>query len=206
MWPAVRDRFPAFSAQFEGRIAWMYLDIKGLVTTGVGNLIDPIGCALGLPWAHKSDSSPAGRAEIQVEWERIKGATYLAKAGWRAAGAITTLQLLPAGIDALVLERLDIDDKYLAAFFPNWADFPADAQLGMLSMAWAMGPGFVHTFKNFVGAVNAGDWASAAKDDEMNATHNPGLKPRNAADFTLFNSATITTDTGRDPSQLYTGL
>ena len=36
MHSSVQAIFPEFSKRFEGYVHWMYLDIKGLVTTGVG--------------------------------------------------------------------------------------------------------------------------------------------------------------------------
>ena len=55
---AVRAAVLEFTARFEGSLPFMYLDFhhKGdgtldpLVTTGRGNLIDPLGAALRLPW------------------------------------------------------------------------------------------------------------------------------------------------------------
>src|SRR5207244_2818316 len=63
---SIRDGFLAFSRPLEGRVPWMYLDIKGLVKTGVGNLIDPVGLALKLPFVHKADGSPASEVEIRA--------------------------------------------------------------------------------------------------------------------------------------------
>lgn len=40
MHPSVRHYFVKFNEPIEARIPYMYLDIKGLVTVGVGNLID----------------------------------------------------------------------------------------------------------------------------------------------------------------------
>jgi GH24 family phage-related lysozyme (muramidase) len=34
MHQSVLDVFPRFTSEFEGRVSWMYLDIKGLVTIG----------------------------------------------------------------------------------------------------------------------------------------------------------------------------
>lgn len=41
MYPSVTSFFRVFNEPLEGVVAYMYLDIKGLVTVGVGNLIDP---------------------------------------------------------------------------------------------------------------------------------------------------------------------
>jgi len=37
MFSSVQSSFPAFSAKFEGRVPYMYVDVKQLVTVGVGN-------------------------------------------------------------------------------------------------------------------------------------------------------------------------
>ena len=48
--PSVLADWGAWTAQFEGRVAWPYLDVKGLVTVGLGCLIDPVSAALPLPF------------------------------------------------------------------------------------------------------------------------------------------------------------
>src|SRR4029453_7562541 len=69
---SIRDGFLAFSRPLEGRVPWMYLDIKGLVTTGVGNLIDPVGLASKLPFVHKGDGSPASEVDIGPGGEGLR--------------------------------------------------------------------------------------------------------------------------------------
>src|SRR6266480_95273 len=96
---SVRNGFLSFSQPLEGRVRWMYLDIKGLVTTGVGNLIDPVASALKLPFVHKGDGSPANEAEISAEWQRLKGNQALAQKRHTACEAITELRLTDAAID-----------------------------------------------------------------------------------------------------------
>jgi hypothetical protein len=46
--------------------------------------------------------------------------------------------------------------------FADLDNFPADAQLGLLSMSWGMGPMF--NFPKFQAYVAAGDWSSAATE------------------------------------------
>lgn len=41
----VIDAFLDFTIPLEGKVSSMYLDVKGLVTTGIGNLVDQIGRA-----------------------------------------------------------------------------------------------------------------------------------------------------------------
>lgn len=50
MWSGVHKMWISFNQSLEGRLPYMYLDIRNLVTTGMGNLIDPRQAAESLPW------------------------------------------------------------------------------------------------------------------------------------------------------------
>ena len=54
------------------------------------------------------------------------------------------LYLAEASIDSLVLARLSLNEAVLrsAGGFGGWDTYPAAAQLGILDMAWNMGPAF----------------------------------------------------------------
>ena len=187
MQPAVRSAWRAFNQPFEGFASWMYLDIRGLVTTGMGNLIDPLPTALELTW-RQDDGTPATQDVVGTEWTRIKENTALAHQGAQAARAVATLHLADADIDALILRRLDGNEAIVKAYpaFAQFDDWPADAQLGLMSMAWAMGAGFGPHFPHFSHACAARDFATAAADCEMEASANPALARRNAADRQAF--------------------
>ena len=195
MQPAVRSAWRAFNQPFEGVASWMYLDIKGLVTTGMGNLIDPLPAALELPWKN-DDDTPAPRNAVVSEWTRIKQNAVLAHQGAQAARAIATLHLADGDIDALILHRLDYDEAILKAYppFARFDDWPADAQLGLMSMAWAMGAGFGPHFPHFSQACAARDFAAAARNCEMDATANAALARRNDANRQAFLIAAGATD------------
>lgn len=185
----VRRIFPEFTAKFEGRVPWMYQDVKGLVTVGLGCLIDPACNAQGLPWVHISDGHPASTGEIDLEWIRIKRAKGLAKKGHLAAALLVRLKLTDEGIDILACVRLDKNEQFLKKFFPDFESWPADAQLGVFSMAWAMGADFVLQFPKFSAACKERNWTAAAEHCLMKSTNNPGLIPRNKANVKLFTTA-----------------
>ena len=193
MYSDVRVAFPAFSVKFEGRVSYMYLDVKGLVTVGVGNLIDPVTLALSLPFVHKSDGVAATQDEIQSDWQAVKSRPDLATARdyLKQFDALTALKLTDDGIDQLVLAKLDSNVTVLknTAEFADLESWPADAQLGLFSMAWAMGPAFGPGFPAFRAACAAKDWNTAATESRMDDTNNPGLTPRNTANHTLFSNA-----------------
>lgn len=181
--PEVKRRWIAWSSAFEGRIAWMYLDVRGLVTTGVGNLIDPVEYALTLPWRRRSDGRTASQAEIGAEWGHMKAQTRLAKDGAVAAGHIATLELSASAIDAMVLAKLDSNDRVLREQFSDWDRLPWQAQMAIHSMAWAMGPRF--GYPHFRDAIRRRDWITAATECTIGEAGNPGVIARNKANREL---------------------
>lgn len=199
MLPSVQACFRTFNTKFEGCIPFMYLDIKGLVTVAVGNLVDPVALAQALPFRFKNapgiaaPGSPATPDQIAAEWQTLKNDLRLATAGYTACGPITQLELSDDSVDALILDRLTRNESFLKGqqWFADFDTWPADAQLGLLSMAWAMGPGGPGQFPNFRAACQSLDFTAAAAECKMNESGNPGLIPRNQANFTLFSNAAI---------------
>lgn len=188
MKPEVRAAFPTFSATFEGRVHWLYLDILGLVTTGIGNLVDPISYATELPWLAPNGYT-APQTVIREQWATVKAHTELAQQGYRAAEKFTTIRLTDAAIDALVLGKLTDNERILKQRFPGLEDWPAEAQLALFSMAWALGPSFPKTWPKFAAACTRMDWGRAADECYIPDANNPGLAPRNAEDKRLFLAA-----------------
>lgn len=187
MQPSVSNAWRAFNQPLEGLTSWMYLDVKGLVTTGMGNLIDPVQMASALPWLDAA-GAPAVPAAVDAEWHRIKANLALAHQGAEAARRLTTLHLADPTIDQLIQDKLALNEAILIQnpAFSNFRNWPADAQLGLLSMAWAMGAGFGPGFPHFSQACAAGDFSTAAADCEIGSVGNPGVIRRNAANRQAF--------------------
>jgi hypothetical protein len=183
----------------------MYLDVKGLVTTGIGNLVDPAPLAMSLPFLFKVTNQPATKEQIAVEWRTIKQHTELAKEGHLAAGKIAELYLDSAGIDALVLSRLDSNEAIILKeeSFKDFEIWPADAQLGVLSMAWAMGPEGFKRYPIFSSACARRAWKTAAAECKMHEEGNPGLVPRDEANSLLFSNAAVVQAPSLYAAQLY---
>ena len=199
MFASVQSAFRVFSEKFEGSIPFMYLDVKGLVTVGVGNLIDPVELAQAQPFRFKdkpgiaAPGSPATADQIAAEWKKLKDDPSLGKKGAGACKAITDLELSDDSIGALISKRLTDNEGFLKRqqWFQAFDTWPADAQLGLLSMAWAMGPGGPGEFPHFRAACQSLDFNTAAAESKMSEAGNPGLIPRNRANFTLFSNAAI---------------
>jgi len=198
MWPSILAAFPAFTAKFEGYTTWMYLDVRGLVTTAVGLLIDPVAEALGLPWLHR-DGTAASPSEITAAWTMVKANQGKRLAGGGAFAQFTTLRLSKASVDAITVQKMQENENVLHSRFTNWDTLPADAQLAVHSLAWACGPGF--DFPKLEAALAVRDWATCAVECQTDAAGNPGLVPRNLANKALF----LACLTCADPSQI-TGL
>jgi hypothetical protein len=229
---SVRTAFCRFTDRFEDNLRYPYTDRLGLVTTGRGNLIDagprrltaadPIGNAdpapaLALPWMHP-DGTLAPAVEVRTAWWAVKRAWPTVQS--TACEKLTTIRLSPAAVDALTFTTLDRMWAKLHSRFADLENWPADAQLGVLSMSWAMGEMF--HFPHFEAAVAAQRFDIAAgppgdatidpsKRGEawMNNNGlpgpnpaNPGLHPRNLANKVLFaNAARVVA--GLSPELLY---
>lgn len=178
IYPCVRATFYDFTAPLEGVVPWMYLDIRGLVTVGLGCLIDPLPLAIPLQW-HWADFGAVARVDaIDAEWHRVKSRTEIAKLGHLAALRYTELRLSDDGIRALAMRRFDENAAVLSRRF-DLASWPADAQLAVCSMAWAMGPSF--QFPKFEAACARKDFDAAALECTIREADNPGIAPRNVA-------------------------
>lgn len=206
----VREAFVPLTVAFEGGyIDWLFPDVKKLISTGFGLLMDPMGLAIGLPWRHP-DGSLASREEIALEWSRLKnfveenpGSEFWS---YKKFADKTTIRLGKEGLYQAFQGKVNQMEGVLRQGFPEWDDWPADAQLGTMSMAWACGPGFWspsagHNYwPKLTAALRARDWAAASVECFMNEERkNPGIIPRNKANRILFMNAAA----GLDPSVLY---
>jgi GH24 family phage-related lysozyme (muramidase) len=203
MHPSVRAQWHAFSEPFEGRVHGLYVDVIGFVTTGVGNLVDPIDAALALPWK-LPDGSLASESQIRADWERVKSdSERLKRLNHTHALELTTIRLTDEDIDELVRKRLAEHERYFVRTFTRFDDMPADAQLGIHSLAWAVGPGFTQKFPSFTAAALAGNWRQAAAVAKIREDGNPGVVPRNKANRLCFENAAAVIESGADRSVLH---
>ena len=196
---AVRARFVDWSDDFEGYVDWLYLDALGLVTTGMGNLVDPIGAALGLPFVHP-DGTPATREQIATAWHAVKARQDLASHGGGAFKSLTSIRLTPAGVKQVIGQRLDLNDEILAERFPDFASWPADAQLFAHSMAWACGPHF--RYPRMVALLRAGDFIGAIGECTIHPNIGTIVERNKANRILLSNASRIVAD-GLDRDRLW---
>lgn len=196
------EQFREFNEPFEGSIKWLYLDVRGLVTTGVGNLIEPIEEALKFPWVHRDTGLAALPTEVEDEWRAVKANIALATEGAWAAEKVTLLRITDDTINALMKSRLDLNEVVFRQRFPAYDSWPMEAQLALHSMAWAVGAHGVLQFHYMVGALLAGNFKMAATECRIS---DMGMKPliaRNAANEQLFTRAASAGSSGSDPDQI----
>lgn len=199
MHQSVKDVFIPFSEPLEGIVPRLYADVLGLVTTGMGNLVDPMPYALALPW-ELPGGIPAPKDAVVRAWTAVKNDPLCASRGWRYACGIpaNNVRLSSDAVHALILDKLESNDKAMLVRFPDWESRPADAQLAAHSMAWAMGPGFWHKFPRFTVAFKAGDYRVAAKESAISPASGTVIE-RNARNHALLINAD---DHTGDPSVL----
>ena len=201
--------------------SWMYEDILGLMTTGMGNLIEDRGShtitdeGLNAGWV-RANGTLANQDEIRAEFARLKAAWaaqgLASKGGFNATGrALATLWLPQPAVQKLIAGALLAFESDLKRQFPAWDSFPADAQLAMLSMCWAQGGGF-QGWPKFRAAVNSVPprWRDAAQEsfihtynDQHQEVPNAGLVPRNRANARLFLNAEGVLANNLNPDSLY---
>ena len=222
MYASVRNYFIKFNEPIEKRIEYMYLDIKGLVTLGVGNLIDVEKASdkkglekvmqevVTLPFVYKEGrpnaGKPASKTDIEAEWKKVKGRQEWTKVklGYLRFAEITDLKLTNEAINTLVLKKLKAMETELKMdpAFRHFEQWPADGQLGLLSMAWALGTPKLKThWPRLKAACRQQDFDTARKYCAITTIGNPGVAKRNTENRRLFNNATaVIANLGRNPA------
>jgi hypothetical protein len=143
----VLTAFPQWTAQFEGSVLFFYKDVKGLVTIGEGNLVDPLPPGL--------DFGPAAPGDVLAAWQRVKYDTTLdPRNGGGQYARLTTVRMTPSGVAQLVFSKLEQMEAVVRQYFPNWSTAPAHAQLAVMSHCWAFGPHFPSSWPHLTQAFN----------------------------------------------------
>lgn len=160
MYDSVKVAWPAICREHEGVAPYMYLDVKGKVTTGVGFLVDSVEQAQSLPW-WRGDGHAASRDEVAAEWRRVKALTKWQHrngldAVWRDSAR---LHLTLDVVDVVLGDWTPTYWRGVVKSAPNVEQAPADAQLALVDLAWQNGPAFLDGWPDTRAAVRAGDWS-----------------------------------------------
>lgn len=204
MHQSVKTALSGFLKQYEGKVSFMYLDVKGLVTVGIGQLIDPVHRALKLEFGHQGGGA-ASAAEVTAEWQTVKSRTDLIGKGSAAFGAITRLTLTDKGIETMVKESASAIEDYIKTnpsarkFYDNFDRWPADAQLAFMGVAWGGIPIPQFGWHKFPEACKVEDWDLAAKECKISS---PIAAGRNEAHSLMFLNAAAVKSNGDDITEL----
>lgn len=195
---AVRNAFVAYSKPFESCVHYPYLDVKGLATVGIGDLEEPLSEFQKLPFARGVGGPKCCAAEIQAAYWKLKHCGLDPKAGGAQYEAVTDLRLSDDDITNIVATKLAQIEAVLITLLPNFAQAPADAQLAVLSMAWALGAYFPKQWPKFSAAFRAAKWGVCDQECQPSAAemkaNNDSFRKRVASWHQLFKNAAVSTD------------
>ena len=204
MHPSMSEAWPRVAREHEGAVHWLYLDTVHKVTAGIGTLLDdgtgtaPDSC-LSLPWWTES-GLPATRAQIASAWQVVKSRTDLAPRGGYAFRDVTTLRLDDRTIDGLLMARTREFWSVLSAQLVNLEEWPADAQLALMDMAYQLGPRFMgDRWPSFTAAAHSSDFLKCSQHCSVRQAS----AARNAARIRWFQNAAQVEFLNLDPSVLW---
>lgn len=175
------------------------------MTVGVGNMFDRVGAtepplaALALPFVHP-DGRRATSVEIAAAWRAVKARQDWKQRGGWAFRDLTSIRLPNEAIDRLVERKLLEVDGQLARLFPAWSTWSADAQLALISWAWAAGAGA--KYPKMIAFLRAGEFALAATECDLNPKRGTIIE-RNRRQRILLQNAQRVVQDGLDPDRLY---
>jgi hypothetical protein len=198
VYPSVEKAFLAENDKLEGVSRKPYVDVKGLVTTAVGYLVDreggtdPPPSMFALPWKRDADGGPASEDEVRAAWLAVKHSGLEGVSGLsERQQSLTTIHLDDAGILQATHGWIADAEPNLRRDFPGYDAMQADAQLGVLLLSYALGSNFSREFPKFTAAVNAPvpDWTTAAEEGQISTRGNPGVRDRDADVRVMFENA-----------------
>ena len=162
---------------FEGIVPWMYLDTRGFVTVGVGEMLATPARAQSLGFVD-ADNNAVSPDQILAEYNRVLSLPPEKTAAIYRASRSPTLP--HASIDSLLMDHLTFFDRQLSQQFADYSSFPDVAKLGLLDMIYNLGTtGLFKGYPTLMGLVQKQDWSNAANQCFRNgpsATRNDWTK------------------------------
>jgi GH24 family phage-related lysozyme (muramidase) len=171
----------------EGFTTWLYCDVRGLVTVGIGNLVaSPQACA-ELPF-QRHDGTGATLDEKCDAWMRVHNAFDKSKAAIYYQ-AFSDVRLTEDFVRSLVSQRLEREFlPGIVRLCPRFETFPLPARRALVDMAYNLGVGGLGMFSHMLAACNAGDWEMAANQCHRSTCR----ESRNAWTAQMFIDADVT--------------
>lgn len=193
MRPNVQNRVISFQASHEAAVEWMYLDQLSKVTVGIGQLIDSPEAAVKLGgFVHKGSNVLATDSEIRQEWQMVKSSGTAGR--YKLLEGKTNLRLPRAVIDKIALANAKGIVTTLKGMGHAWDSYPADGQLGLLSLGWIG----IMKYPKCLNYVKQGNWFYAAGEATF-----PTSPARQADQQRLLRNAGRVIARGLDPNILW---
>lgn len=171
----------------EGCTTWLYCDVRGYPTIGIGNLVASPAAAIALPFRDTFGATPT-EDDKREAWKTVVGAFDKSHSA-AFYKHLTTLRLTDDFVYQLAATRLERDFlpgiRKLCHDFDAW---PETAQRAIVDMAYNLGVHGLSHFVNLLGACQAQDWAAAAHECHRSTCRDS----RNAWTMTMFIDAEAT--------------
>jgi GH24 family phage-related lysozyme (muramidase) len=152
-------------AVWEGEIAHMYLDQKGYVTIGAGNLLSSAGMAKKLLFVDKlNNNEPATPEQIEDAYNKVASMEKGKSASFYKIKK-PSIGISKDVIKSWAVKRLDDEFiPFLNKLYKEFGSFPSSAQLALIDMVYCLGCSkLAHSFPNFNGKILKQDWNGAAE-------------------------------------------
>lgn len=159
-------------AAHESFVPHMYLDSISKVTVGYGTMMPTAAATAGINLINiaAKPQRPATEKEKADEWQVLQNLSPAGTAINFVAGhyrQYTSLTMTLEEGRRLLADRLNGFISMLRRNCPGFDDFPEDAQVAMMDMAYNLGNRIHTRFPSFTRAVNklgGPDWATAARE------------------------------------------
>lgn len=157
------EKVRALIKQHEGSIPYMYLDTRGNVTVGVGQLLSTVADAQQLPFVRRTTQASASAEEIEADFNNV--ASQQAGQVAQAYQQYTQLELTQEAIDALLDQRIAEFQDGLQGAYQGFDSYPDTVQEALLDMSFNLGlSGLVNKFPKLRQAAEAGNWQVCAQE------------------------------------------
>jgi GH24 family phage-related lysozyme (muramidase) len=201
MHQSVYDNFIKFTVPLEGLVDFMYCDTVRLVTVGIGIMMPNADAATQYKFRWRDTNKLATAAEIRSEWNRIWriGQTGSANKSYTYFKKYAQLYLPDSESYRVALQKLLQFEDIFVEYFPEFKNWPADAQMAAMQMAWNMGPRFSPGWPKLTKSLRDQDFDAAADNCMINGRPSD----RNTLDRKLFQNAAKVLRLGASKSKLW---
>jgi GH24 family phage-related lysozyme (muramidase) len=155
------DQSTAQTTVFETAVPWMYLDTRGLVTAGIGQMLPNVVSAQALAFL-LPDGTAATPDAISADFQRVQA---IAPAqDFHSYRCATSPILAAATMTAMLTTVITANDVILRGRLTDYDGFPTPAKLALLDMIYNLGEAkLFREYPLLLAAVDAHHWLTASQ-------------------------------------------